>query len=119
VFSTGGGYIYAISPDGRLWWYHHKAYMTGGTLETPGAWEGRTVVGRGWESFTHVFSAGDGLIYAVMSDGRLWWYRHNAYRTGGVLDEPGAWTGRTVIGRGWGDFTEVFALLPATPDIVR
>ena len=109
VFSGGDGFIYAITPDGRLWWYHHIAYRTGGGLDEPGAWEGRTVVGRGWEGFKQVFSTGEGIIYAITPDGRLWWYRHKAYRTGGTLETPGAWEGRTVISNDWGNFIQVIA----------
>jgi hypothetical protein len=65
----------------------------------------------------HVFSTGGGVIYGVAPDGRLWWYRHNAYLTGGGLETPGAWEVRAVVGHGWGDFSEVFALLPGTPDM--
>jgi hypothetical protein len=109
VFSGGDGVIYAISADGKLWWYHHVAYRTGGTLEQPGAWAGGTVVGRGWEGYQYVFSAAGGVIYAITPDGKLWWYRHKAYRSGGSLDTPGAWEGRTLMRNDWGNFNQVFA----------
>jgi len=119
VFSTGEGIIYSVTKDGKLWWYRHQAYLTGAGLETPGAWEVRREVGRGWGGLRQVFSAGDGLIYAVKADGKLWWYRHQAYRTGAGFETPGAWEGGREVGRGWGDSINVFALLPRAPDIVR
>jgi len=29
----------------------------------------------GWEKFSHVFSGGDGIIYAITPEGRLHWYQ--------------------------------------------
>ena len=56
TFPGGGGIIYAVTADGHLRWYRHAAYKTGGTLETPGAWEVRAVVGLGWGDFSEVFA---------------------------------------------------------------
>jgi hypothetical protein len=56
VFSVGGGIIYAISQDGTLRWYKHVGYLDGRGMESPGAWQGRIEVGRGWHSFTRVIA---------------------------------------------------------------
>jgi len=112
VFSTGGGVIYTVTPDGKLWWRRHVAYMTGGGLETPDSWENVREVGRGWNGLRHVFSMGNGIIYAVTSEGKLWSRRHVAYRTGVGLETSGSWDVQKVVGRGWGDAAAVFALLP-------
>jgi hypothetical protein len=51
VFSAGAGIIYTISPDGLLRWYRHHGYLDGRGLESPNAWQGRSDVGHGWNSF--------------------------------------------------------------------
>jgi hypothetical protein len=56
VFSVGSGIIYAISQDGTLRWYKHVGYLDGRGMESPGAWQGRIEVGRGWHSFTRVIA---------------------------------------------------------------
>jgi hypothetical protein len=119
VFSGGDGILYVIAKDGTLNWYRHKGYLTGAGLETPGAWEGPKPVGRGWGDVTHAFSAGDGVIYAVMADGTVRWFRHVGYERGLHVDTPGAWEGPRPVGRGWGELKHVFALLPRQPDPLR
>lgn len=113
VFPGGRGIIYAITHDGRLRWYRHNGYQTGDGLETPGAWEGPKEVGRGWADFRSVFSSSDGIIYAVTQDGKLVWYKHKGYQEGSGLDSPGAWEGPREVSHDWGDFVQVFALLPS------
>jgi tachylectin len=119
MFSTGEGIIYGVAPDGELWWYRHARWADGKGLETRGAWEGPRSVGRGWNELSRIFSRGDGIIYGVWPDGTLSWYRHDGFRTGAGLDDPGAWRARIDVGFGWGGFTSVFALLPRAPDVVR
>ena len=117
VFAAGNGIIYAITQDGKLRWYKHNGYQTGAGLETAGAWEGPKEVGNGWGIFKTVFSAGDGIIYAITQDGKLNWYKHNGYLDGRGLESPGAWENRKEVGHGWGGFVQVFALLPGSrPD---
>lgn len=114
VFPGGNGVIYAITHDGKLLWYRHNGYQTGTGLETPGAWEGSREVGRGWADFKNVFSAGDGIIYAITQEGKLIWYKHNGYLNGRGLENADAWENPKEVGRGWGKFVEVFALLPGS-----
>jgi hypothetical protein len=109
VFSGGEGIIYAITQEGKLLWYKHNAYLTGAGLETPGAWADTKEVGHSWGVFKQVFPGGNGVIYAITQDGKLLWYRHNAYRTGDGLATPGAWSGRKEVGHGWGIFKQVFS----------
>ncbi|MEZ0448674.1 tachylectin-related carbohydrate-binding protein [Cellulomonas sp. ICMP 17802] len=109
VFSGGDGVIYAIMPDGTLRWYRHHGVATGDGLETPGAWSGPRDVGVGWDSALHVFSTGGGVIYAVMPDGTLRWYRHDGVGDGRGLESPGAWSGPVDVGWGWADVTRVFS----------
>jgi hypothetical protein len=112
VFSGGKGVIYAITNDGTLKWLRHKAYLTGEGLETRGAWEGPKDVGRGWGDVEKVFSSGDGVIYTITQDGKLWWIRHYAYMDGRGLESSNAWSARKEVGRGWTDPVNVFALMP-------
>ena len=126
IFSGGNGVIYVITNDGTLKWYRHKAFLTGEGLETPGAWEGPKDVGRGWSDIEQVFSSGDGVIYFITSEGKLWWIRHYGYLKGDGLENPSAWSRRKEVGRGWGNQLNVFALLPfndseesRTPPIVK
>ncbi|HSB26327.1 MAG TPA: tachylectin-related carbohydrate-binding protein [Pyrinomonadaceae bacterium] len=114
VFGGGKGIIYAITNEGKLLWCKHNGYQTGAGLETAGAWEGPKEVGRGWGDFKNVFSAGDGIIYAITEDGKLLWYKHNGYQDGRGLESAGAWENPKQVGRGWEKFDQVFALLPGS-----
>jgi hypothetical protein len=77
VFSGGNGIIYAITPDGRLLWYRDddregQNAPDGSTGWAPGSGK---QIGIGWNNFKHVFSGGDGVIYAINPEGQLLWYR--------------------------------------------
>lgn len=138
VFHGGGNVIYAVNREGDLIWFRHNtAYSTGTEntgsprpmkalgkrKRTPLA--GPRVVGSGWQNFRHVFSAGDGVIYAVAEDGRLLWYKHKSYMEpaempsgadSGMADATSrlnwvrSWESvePRVVGAGWGDFRHVF-----------
>ena len=113
VFSGGKGVIYGILPNGDLKWYRHTGAGNGGGLEDPGAWDPNSMktVGVGWQNFKQVFSAGEGVIYGILPSGDLKWYRHNAYLTGGGLEDPNSWDPRSMktVGIGWQNFKEVFS----------
>jgi hypothetical protein len=127
VFSAGNGIIYAIDQGGNLLWYKHKTYLDAVEMPTGGgsglvssglrlnwarSWEDLNprVVGTGWgDRFKHVFSGGDGIIYAVTQDGTLQRYRHVAYLNGRGQESPGAWEGPVIIRNNWGDFQYVFS----------
>ncbi|ULH15009.1 hypothetical protein MF271_13720 [Deinococcus sp. KNUC1210] len=113
VFSGGNGVIYGILPNGDLKWYRHTAYLTGGGLQDAGSWNptsGKTV-GIGWNGFKDVFSGGNGIIYGILPNGDLKWYRHAAYLTGGGLQDAGSWnpTSGKTVGVGWNGFNQVFS----------
>lgn len=105
--------LYSISPDGSLKWYRHDGALTGGGLYDAGAWapNGGKEIGIGWNTFKQVFAAPGGVIYGVMPNGDLKWYKHLAYRTGGGLNDAGSWDpkGGKVIGTGWNGFKQLFA----------
>jgi hypothetical protein len=44
--------------------------------------DGPTTVGSGWADFVQVLGAGDGVVLALQSDGKLQWYKHDDYLTG-------------------------------------
>jgi hypothetical protein len=103
VFSGGDGIIYAVNPaiaadgttpasGGDLFWYRHLGRANGTSQ-----WEGPKKVGTGWGGFQHVFSGGNGVIYAVdTSRGSLWWYRHVGREDGSFR-----WEGPKEVGTGW------------------
>ena len=105
VFSGGDGVIYAVTSDNRLLWFRHDGVNDGvddGTFQWPAS-AGKNV-GTGW-SFEHVFSAGNGVIYAITADGDLLWYRHEGRRDG-----SSRWAGQSgkKVGEGW-TFKQVFS----------
>ncbi|HEY2711830.1 MAG TPA: tachylectin-related carbohydrate-binding protein [Chthoniobacterales bacterium] len=109
-------FIYAILPNGDLIWYRHLG-REDGTFR----WEGGKKVGTGWAGFEHVFSGGDGIIYAIdpisakavndvpgipsrLSGGNLWWYRHVGREDGSFR-----WEGPKMVGTGWAGLEHVFS----------
>lgn len=93
------GVLYAVTPDGRLWWYRDREADGTGDVAN-----GQVVGEEGWNTFRHVFGGGDGIIYAVSLDGDLVWYRdHNRDGSGQVTD------GQVICRGGWGSFKSVFA----------
>ena len=67
-------------------------------------------MGRGWGDEKFSFSIGDGIIYSITRDGKLKWFRHNAYLTGAGLDTPGSWEGPKEVGTGWSGLVQVFGI---------
>ena len=103
VIPAGGNSFYALTDDGKLFWYQHTGFNDGTRT-----WKPRVEVGHGW-SFATIFSGGEGIIYAITDDGRLLWYKHNGYLTGAGLDTPRAWENSKEVGRGWNGFEQVFS----------
>jgi hypothetical protein len=112
VFSGGDGVIYAIKElgldpttgrrtGGDLLWYRHDGYADGRAAWA--AQSGKTV-GKSWH-FKQVFSAGDGIIYAVQDNGDLLWYRHDGRADGSPAFAAGS---GTKVGSGW-SFKQVLA----------
>ncbi len=118
--SLDQGVIYAVTQDDRLLWYRHTGIADGrdawaGHLPVPaGQLDGQ--IGVGW-NFKHVFSGGNGIIYAVTQDNRLLWYDHSAFADGqNSFTAPPDLTDAQKqakkvpgqIGEGW-DFRQVFS----------
>jgi hypothetical protein len=66
-----------------------------------------TVIGTGWNNFTHVTYAGNGVFYAVRADGSLFWYQ-DLDVAGRTADWANGGAG-AIIGTGWQNFPLVFA----------
>lgn len=105
VFSGGGGVIYAVNNQNLLLWYRHLGYADGTDRwqTTP---DPKGHIGEGWD-MKHVFSGGDGVIYAVNNQNQLLWYRHLGFADGTdrwqTTPDP-----KGHIGEGW-DMKHVFA----------
>lgn len=104
VFSGDDGVIYTITNSGKLLWSRHDGRFTGSQSWANGG--KLTVIGTGWNKYTHVFSGGDGIIYAITKDGKMLWFRHS-----GWLDGAKTWTksSGTQVGKGWQDTIKVFS----------
>jgi Tachylectin len=104
TFSGGNGVIFTITPTGDLRWYKDNNYnSTGGASWDPHS--GATIGFGGWNAYTTVIGGGDGVIYAVAPDGKLYWYKYT-----GEAGEV-SWvqfTGRQ-IGTGWNSLQNVTA----------
>lgn len=105
IVPGGNGVVYAIAADGTLWWYKHDAFESGGEVST---WRPPKQVGTGWATtFTKVFAGGnEGVLYGVLPDGTLRWYRHT-----GVADGADTWEGPHNVGTGWHNFDHIFGTL--------
>ena len=90
---NGRGFVPASG--GELKWYRHIGQADGSYVWAAGS---GSVVGYGWSNFKHVFSGGDGVIYAVDSGNRLLWYRHDGRVNGSYAWAPGS---GNVVGTGW------------------
>jgi hypothetical protein len=122
--SMGQGVIYGIYSYGVLDWWHHKAYLTGGT--TVNDWNTTLMIGNGWQYFKSVVPIGGGVMFAITTDGLLLRYRNVNYLNiptpPGPLPpttNPAIWEGPTQVGNGWASFRKVFAFLPLAYGIVH
>lgn len=104
VFSGGDGVVYGIRSNGDLLWYRHDGRFDGSSVWVNGGLGKK--VGNGWQNFLQVFSGGDGVIYAILPNGSLRWYRHT-----GWLNGENTWAAGSggQIGVGWQSFTKVFS----------
>jgi len=105
--------LYGILPDGQLKWYGHNAALTGGGLERAGSWSSSSMktIGIGWSEFKQIFSGGEGVVYGVLPNGELKWYRNTGYATARGYNDAGGWdpkSGKT-IGIGWSELEHLTA----------
>lgn len=107
MFSGDDGIIYVIDSTGRLYWFRHNNDFTHKLTFNQGV-NGKigSLIGSGWQQYSHVFSGGDGIIYAITKTGKMLWFRHT-----GRLDGSNKWasgSGRQVS-RGWQGTKKVFS----------
>lgn len=90
--------------EGDLFWYNHNSRK----IDTGTEWKGRELVSREerWDTYKHIFSSGEGVIYAITEDtGNLKWRKHLGWTNG-----KQRWTAWKTIGRGgWNTFDTVFS----------
>jgi len=67
VFPACNGIIYAVTPNGELWWYKHNGANSGKGLNSPGAWEGPKTVSYGWQNIKTIFAIMPGTLPIRMS----------------------------------------------------
>lgn len=104
------GDLFAVDRSGNL-----KRFWWGGS-----AYTGGDVIGYNWGPATQIVSAGNGVIYAVWSDGSLRWFHWLGTGSGGtgwdtsngLYDtgvSPAKWSTRNgaVIGSGWNTFSMI------------
>lgn len=105
AFSGGGQIIYAIKPNGDLGWYKHLGQADGLAV-----WANNgqfTKIGEGWQDYVEVFSAGNGIIYAIKANGDLGWFKHLGY-----ADGTDRWAGNgqfKKVGEAWDLISHAFS----------
>jgi len=113
IVPGGDGVLYAIDQNGSLKWYKNNGFTEGsvnwlGPIDVTPSQPSRLGQRLGspvdFRNFKQVFSGGEGVMYAITSDGTLVWYRHRGY-----LDGTHEWDGPKNVGTGWSDFTRVFS----------
>ncbi len=119
VFSAGGGEIFAIRNDGLLFQWRHSEHADGSSLWDSFPTGQYRQVGEGWGHFTKVFASKKNIIYAVDPAGKLYWYRLSTIGVGEPvvsMSRVGSvkWEGPVQIGEGWGNFVDIFAILPTS-----
>jgi hypothetical protein len=97
--AIGSPVIYAMQPNGDLFWYRHDGFRTG---SDSGLMPSR--IGNGWDEFDKIIAGEDGVIYGRLPDGTLRWFRHLGHADGSV-----SWTEPKDVGTGWDGFIEIFA----------
>ena len=121
IIPMGYGVLYCVRPDGALQWNKHNNYRTGDGFYA--GWAPAKIVATGWDKYKFVFGGGDGVLYAVTNDGKILWFRHNAFTDAVAMPPPGnsmvnaaqrmawakTWEGPKEVGHGWGGVIKAFA----------
>jgi hypothetical protein len=102
TISGGSGVIFTITGGGSLLWHKDNKFNS---VEDVMDWhpESGSPVGVGWQAFSTVIGAGNGVLYGIKPDGDLHWYRYTG-SNGSWSWAPGS--GRQ-IGIGWDAFPRV------------
>jgi len=97
-----GGVIYAIDAKGRLLYYKDLARNGTGIWAFGGV--AQVLSDSGWNEYARVFSGGGGILYAIGTNGDLFYYRDEA------RDGTARWAfggAPQKIGSGWNGFRDV------------
>lgn len=101
IFAGSNGVLYGILLNGDLIWNRHEGFADG-----TASWNlPNSRVGNGWQTMKAVLSVGQGIIYAISPEGNLIWFNHLGHATGENRSADSV-----VIGKGWADFKQVFAI---------
>ena len=92
---------YYVDAAGNLYGNSHV-----GVYEGTDEWNGPKRAGWGWNSFKLVFSGGEHIIYGILPNGSLRWYKHKGAPMGDAAHD---WEGFTEVGTGWQHFLKVFS----------
>ena len=101
--AIGSPVVYAMVPNGDLWWFRHDGFRDGSPRWSKSAER----IGNGWTIFDKIIAGEDGVIYGRFPDGRLRWHRHLAHADGSKV-----WAQDRDVRQasdGWGRFTDIFA----------
>jgi hypothetical protein len=101
--AIGSPVVYAMEPNGDLYWLRHDGFKDGSDHWT----KSKERIGNGWTIFDKIVAGENGVIYGRLPDGRLRWHRHL-----GFADGSNAWTEVRIVreaSEGWGRFKEIFA----------
>jgi hypothetical protein len=99
IAAVGSPVVYAMEPNGDLFWLRHVGFRDGSS-----AWKGPEKIGNGWTSFDKIIAGEDGVIYGRLPDGALRWHRHL-----GHADGSNSWAHPQLVGQGWGVFKDIVA----------
>lgn len=116
VLGGGEGIIYAVKPTGELIWY--RDMLRDGSNDPSGqyGWHVNSgkQIGTDWQQFVNVIYGGNGIIYAVQSNGDLLWYQDQLRDGTNGESRSGGWAPKSgsKIGSDWNNFTHVFSAGP-------
>lgn len=97
--------VYGLQANGDLIWRRIGGIASGIDTAAAPLRQAEKPVGNGWNSFKHVFSTGEGVVYGVAANDDLVWYRQKNKDTGNAAPQ---WVSH-VVGTGWGSFTRLFS----------
>lgn len=105
IFSGGDGVIYTVNNAGQLLWSRHDGRFIGSQ-----DWVNRDkttlLLSSNWNKYQHVFSGGNGVIFAITTDGKMLWFRHDGWLSGSKKWADGS--GKQ-IASGWQGAVKVFS----------
>jgi hypothetical protein len=102
ISAADEGVIYAVNPNGKLFWYKDTGYNKGKTEWFSG---NGIPISSDWDYFKKIMCAGKGVIYGVTQSGDLWWMKHTDYLNGTTSWDPNS---GNKVGQGWNGLRDYF-----------